>query len=59
MKEEIELSANTHRELRDHDSEIAPKTARKFFEHRRESETLIQSIFEANLVYGTAHGQSA
>jgi hypothetical protein len=59
MKEEIEISANTHRETRGDESSVAQETARKFFDHRRESEKLLRSLFQAEIDYGTANRQSA
>jgi hypothetical protein len=59
VKEGIEISANTHRELRDHESGAAQETARNFFGHRRESEDLLRALFQVDIDHGTTNGQSA
>jgi hypothetical protein len=59
VKEEIEISANTHRELRDRESGSAQETARNFFGHRRESENLLRDLFQVDIDHGTTNGQPA
>jgi hypothetical protein len=57
--EELELSVNTHTELRKKESEDAQAAARRFIQDRRDAETLIQQLFGVSVEYGNRNTEQA
>ena len=51
LKEYIELDVNVHTEITEHGSDLGSRSAGKFFEHRKQLETLISDIFKVSVEY--------